>query len=138
MKYPHLAWSANIETGLPAIDEQHKHLFDLAASFAGQGDQIRVMRTLSALCEYARVHLREEEAMLAAIAYAGLPEHKRHHARFRKMLNDLLEDARTMTLDQIAERVEDLINGWFYHHIMKVDAEYVAAVTAHAAAGRQY
>jgi hemerythrin len=133
MKYPTVAWSAEIEVGLPLIDAQHKRLFDLAASFAGEGDQIRVMKTLVELCDYAKVHLREEEAMLAAIGYPGLVEHKRHHARFRRMLNELLEDARGMTLDEIAERVEALINGWFCHHIMKVDAEYVPAVAAHAA-----
>lgn len=133
MKYPPVAWSEKIEVGLPVIDAQHKRLFDLAASFAGEGDQIRVMKTLVELCDYAKVHLREEEAMLAAIGYAGLTEHKRHHARFRRMLNELLEDARGMTLDEIADRVEALINGWFCHHIMMVDAEYVPAVAAHAA-----
>lgn len=133
MKYPLVPWSAEIEVGLPVIDAQHKRLFDLAESFAGQGDQIRVMKTLAELCDYAKVHLREEEAMLAAIGYSGLAEHKRHHARFRRMLNELLEDARGMTLDEIADRVEALINGWFCHHITKVDVEYVPALAAHAA-----
>jgi hemerythrin len=41
------------------------------------------------------------------------------------MLNELLDEARAMTLDQIAERVEALINGWFYQHILRVDAAYV-------------
>lgn len=133
MKYPPVAWSEKIEVGLPDIDAQHKRLFDLAASFIGEGDQIRVMKTLVELCDYAKVHLREEEAMLAAIGFTGLVEHRRHHARFRRMLNELLEDAREMTLDEIAERVEALINGWFCHHIMQVDAEYVPAVAVHAA-----
>jgi hemerythrin len=37
---------------------------------------------------------------------------------------------RRLTLDEIAERAEDLINGWFYQHILTVDAEYVDAVKA--------
>ena len=133
MKLPHAVWSAKIEVGLPEIDAQHRQLFELAATFAGDGDQIRVMKTLAALCDYAKIHLREEEAMLKAIDYPGLAEHKRHHAHFRRMLNELLENAKRMTLDQIAERVEALINGWFYQHILTVDAEYLPAVAAHAA-----
>jgi hemerythrin len=44
------------------------------------------------------------------------------------MLRALVGESRRMTLDDIAERIEELINGWFYNHILTVDAEYVAAV----------
>jgi hemerythrin len=130
VEHPRANWSQAIVTGLPAIDSQHKQLFDMAASFRGDGDQIRVMKTLTMLCDYASTHLQDEEAMLAAIAYPKLDEHRVQHQRFRRMLRQLLDDSRNMTLDQIADRIEDLINGWFYQHILTVDAEYVAAVKA--------
>lgn len=136
MNYPSASWSEAIEVGLPAIDEQHRQLFDLAASFRGEGDQIRVMKTLATLCDYANTHLREEEAMLQSIGYPRLAEHKRHHTRFRQMLRKLLEDSRNMTLDQIADRVEALINGWFYRHILKYDLDYVPAARTHGARER--
>jgi hemerythrin len=123
-------WSQAIVTGLPAIDSQHKALFDMAASFRGEGDQIRVMKTLTMLSEYANTHLRDEEAMLAAIAYPKLPEHRLLHQEFRRMLRELLDAARKLTLDEIADRIEDLINGWFYRHILTADADYVEAVKA--------
>jgi len=69
VEHPRANWSQAVVTGLPAIDSQHKQLFDMAASFRNEGDQI-------------------------------------------------------------ADRIEDLINGWFYQHILTVDAEYVAAVKA--------
>lgn len=124
-------WSEAIVTGLPAIDSQHKALFDMAASFRGEGDQIRVMRTLTMLCDYANTHLQDEEAMLLDIGYPKLTEHRKLHKHFRQMLHQLLDDSRSMTLDSIADRIEDLINGWFYQHILTVDAEYVDAVKAH-------
>jgi hemerythrin len=130
MECKNTVWSEFVEVGLPVIDMQHKRLFDLAASFRGQGDQIRVMKTLVALCDYANTHLREEEVMLRSIDYPALAEHKQQHAHFRQMLRELLEDSRKITLDQIAERVEVLINGWFYQHIMKDDADYMPAVNA--------
>ena len=130
MTHARANWSQAIVTGLPAIDSQHKALFDMAASFRGEGDQIRVMKTLTMLSEYANTHLRDEEAMLAAIAYAKLPEHRLLHQEFRRMLRELLDASRKLTLDEIADRIEDLINGWFYQHILTVDAEYVEAVKA--------
>ena len=126
-------WSSEIESGLPTIDQQHRQLFDLAATFRGQGDNIRVMKTLAMLCDYANTHLREEEEMLLAIGYAGLEEHKAHHAEFRRMLRELLSNSRNMTLDQIANEVELLINGWFYQHVLKVDALYVPMAKAYTA-----
>lgn len=130
MRHPRANWSSAIETGLPAIDSQHKALFDMAATFRGEGDQIRVMKTLTMLCDYANTHLRDEETMLAAIGYPRLAGHKQLHQEFRQMLREVLDDARRLTLDEIADRIEDLINGWFYQHILTVDADYVDAVKA--------
>lgn len=50
------------------------------------------------------------------------------------MLFDLLENAKRMTLDEIAEEVKFLINGWFYNHILVADFDYVPSVQAAASA----
>lgn len=126
-------WSSVIEVGIPEIDAQHRQLFDLAATFFGQGDEIRIMKSLAILCDYAKVHLREEEAMLVAIGYPDIEAHRGAHGEFRRMLRALLQDARNLTLDQIANRVDHLINGWFFNHVMHVDVLYVPMVVAHQA-----
>jgi hemerythrin len=135
MTPPRANWSPAIETGLPDIDTQHRQLFELAATFRGEGDQIRVMKALAMLADYANTHLRDEEAMLEAIGYPGLEAHKALHRQFREMLRALVGESRRMTLDDIAERIEELINGWFYNHILTIDAAYVAAVKAHRESG---
>jgi hypothetical protein len=48
------------------------------------------------------------------------------------MLFDLLENAKQMTLDEIADEVKFLINGWFYNHILVADFDYVPSVKAAA------
>ena len=121
-------WSQKLEFGLPMIDSQHKQLFDLAATFAGNGDQIRVMKTLVMLCDYVKVHFRAEEEMLAALDYPDLEAHKLLHAEFRGLLLKLLDNARQMTLDEIANEVQYLIYGWFSNHILQVDVAYVSWV----------
>ncbi len=123
-------WSEKIEVGLPNIDSQHKQLFDLAATFAGNGDQIRVMKSLAMLCDYVNTHFREEEEMMAACHYPELAAHKLQHQEFKGMLLKLLDNARNMSLDEIADEVKALINGWFYNHILVVDFRYVPAIKA--------
>ena len=133
MRFELAEWSSKIEVGLPEIDAQHRQLFELAATFAGDGEQIRVLKSLAMLTEYVKVHLREEEEMMAACHYPGLEAHKRLHTEFRRMLFDLLENAKQMTLDQIADAVKFLINGWFYNHILIADFAYVPSVKAASA-----
>lgn len=125
-------WSDKLEFGLPRIDSQHKQLFDLAATFAGNGDQIRVMKSLVMLSNYAKVHLRDEEEMLASLKYPGLDAHRLLHAEFKEMLIKLLDNARQLSLDEIAKEVQYLIYGWFYNHIMQADVEYVPWVRTHS------
>lgn len=127
------SWSNAIEFGIPEIDDQHRELFQLAATFRGQGDEIRIMKSLAILCDYAKVHLRDEEDLLVKIGYPDIEAHRSAHGEFRTRLRELLQDARTLTLEQIADRVEALINGWFLNHIMNVDTQYVPMVTAYYA-----
>lgn len=131
---PIAQWSEQLEFGLDNIDEQHKQLFDLAASFTGDGDQIRVMKTLVILCDYVKNHFQEEEALLKSCRYPGLKAHMELHRQFKDMVIQLLGDAKQMSLDDIAARVQYLINGWFYNHILQVDTEYVPCVKAALAA----
>ena len=119
-------WSQKLEFGMPMIDSQHKQLFDLAATFAGNGNEIRVMKTLVMLNDYIKVHFRAEEEMLAALDYPDLEAHQRHHEEFKGMLLKLLDSARQLTLDEIANEVQYLIYGWFSKHIMQVDVAYVS------------
>jgi hemerythrin len=117
-------WSSKMEVGIPRIDAQHKQLFDLAATFGDKGDEIRVMKTILQLCDYVKVHLREEEVMMERWGFPGIEAHRQEHKKFKGMLVELLGNAKTMTLDQIADEVHRLINGWFYNHILTVDFEY--------------
>ena len=130
MEFELAEWSSKIEVGLPMIDEQHRQLFDLAATFRGAGDQIRVLKSLAMLTEYVKVHFREEEELMASCHYSALEAHRRLHGEFRRMLFELLENAKQMTLDEIADEVKYLINGWFYNHILVADFDYVPSVRA--------
>jgi len=130
MSFELAEWSPRIEVGLPMIDSQHRQLFELAGTFTGDGDQIRILKSLAMLTEYVKVHFREEEEMMAACNYPELAAHRLLHGEFRRMLFNLLENAKQMSLDEIADEVKYLINGWFYNHILVADFQYVPTVQA--------
>lgn len=118
-------WSDAFVVGIPVIDEGHRQIFDLDVSFSGSGDQIRVMKSLAMLCNYVKVHFREEEALMAASAYPGLAEHLQQHAWFREALFALLERAKIVSLDQLADEMHRLTNEWLHQHVLAIDAEYL-------------
>ena len=63
MNEPLSDWSEKLVFGIDPIDAQHKQLFDLAATFEGSGDEIRMMKTLASLSfldEYARYHVERD------------------------------------------------------------------------------
>ena len=123
-------WSSLIEVGCPRIDAQHKELFALAATFDGDGDQVRVMKAVVSLCEYVKVHFLEEEELMKSCGFPGFEAHRRQHDECREMLVKLLDGARHMTLDQLAVEVKCLINGWIYNHILAADFDYVPYISA--------
>ena len=133
---PRSEWSERLELGIPSIDGQHKRFFELAASFDNH-DDIRVIKTLAMLSDYVRRHFHEEEVLMMIGKYPGLEAHRRLHAQFRQMLANLFGRARHMSLDEIAEEVKYLINGWFSNHIVTVDSAYAPYVVPDQAGHRQ-
>lgn len=115
---------ALIEVGSPSIDAQHREIFELAASFSGNGDDVRVMKSISVLCNYVLVHFREEEEMMLACGFPGYEAHRRQHEKCREMLTGLLARAKAMSMDELAREVGCLVNGWIFSHIMTADIEY--------------
>jgi hemerythrin len=115
--------SNRLRADIHAIDAQHRKIFDLAASFSGTGDQLGMMMSLHILCDYVNVHFREEEALMLAEANPSLADHRAQHTWFREQLLRLLEEAKGMSLDQVAEEVRRLIDGWLYEHVLEFDSE---------------
>lgn len=121
-------WSPEIETGLAAIDGQHRRLFDLAASLEHLDNPVHVMGALFELSNYVNVHFHEEEALLAVSSYPDVEAHIAQHDEFRQMMARMLEDARHLNLDQIAERVCLLVKDVLHRHIQQLDFDYVPYV----------
>lgn len=125
-------WSPRLEVGIASIDRQHREIFELAAAFRGNGDQVRVMKSLATLCEHVKVHFREEEALMAAHAFPGLEAHRALHAEFTERLSQLLAGASAKTLDELADEISRLVGDWCNEHILTADREYLPYLKAAA------
>ncbi len=123
-----MTWSfpelpALVEFGCPHIDAQHREIFELAAMFSGEGDEVRLTTSIVTLCDHVMLHFREEEEMMLACGFPGFDAHRHQHQRCRELVTGLLARAKAMSLDELAQEVHGLVN-WLYIHIMTADIEY--------------
>lgn len=73
-------WNAHYETGIDAIDAQHRHLFDvinrLAAWFKNGHAEAGARGALQFLGDYTREHFEVEEAFMRDVATPCSPSTK--------------------------------------------------------------
>ena len=78
-----LKWSTTFETGIPEIDNEHRHMFALAdsvgAALARQDLHLADLKVAEFIAA-AEAHFANEEAILAREGFPDLEAHKRYHA----------------------------------------------------------
>ena len=122
-------WSEEFTTGIESIDDQHRHLVDLAnkfeeASRKGKGSRI-MSEILKDLVGYTQEHFSHEEKIMTE---SGFPGTKQHMARHRQLLQkverfqyEFETEGRRVTPD-----VRDLLRYWVRSHILQDDMAYAA------------
>ncbi|MCG2807978.1 MAG: hemerythrin domain-containing protein, partial [Coriobacteriia bacterium] len=81
----HFEWSADLETGQADIDDQHRHLFELAnklqdaALAADQDAEDTVEDTIYELTDYVVQHFNDEEELMTEHGYPSLSSHRALH-----------------------------------------------------------
>lgn len=122
-------WSAKFETGVKAIDNDHKALFDeikqLAMVLLEQGNRDAIDRAITCLENYVHEHFNREETFMINAGYPGTEDHiKSHRALTRqvallKKIN-LKEDTE---IDPV--KLVQFLSDWLSHHIVNIDMAYV-------------
>lgn len=134
------AWSAQYETGLDQIDEQHRKLVDLINQFAdllvqGTGNTPEKLDAIfSDLADYASLHFRDEELFMeqARLDPRYLAHHKANHADFAGEISQRYQ--RVSPDDpETAERLLGYLINWLAYHILGTDKAMVAQVRKIAA-----
>lgn len=103
---------------IPAIDDQHKVLFDTihrGRSLVESNEFIALLDVLGRLEEYAHMHFRDEERFMLENNIPGFDEHKAEHDRFKKIVYQHVEN-----LSRTGEPTIDILDfaeSWLIHHI---------------------
>jgi hemerythrin-like metal-binding protein len=126
-----LAWDDRYATGVPAIDAQHKALFQSAqdlqeAVAAGTPDEA-VTRVLDHLVTYCKTHFADEETHMDRLGFPELAAHQEEHRKLMARVYGLLERHATGE-QQVPMELSILITHWLRAHIREFDqrmADYV-------------
>lgn len=117
-----LEWNPTFSVGFPALDAQHRVLFDIANSIPESLDERQARTCMVRLFKYTREHFAAEEAVMREMGYPKLAEHVEIH---NKLLDQLSATA-TSSLDSAAAYVEfkQFVFHWIVDHILVRDMDY--------------
>lgn len=125
-----IQWDTNLETGIEAMDEQHKRLIEIYNELHGammRGKAHKQMREiLNSLIEYTEQHFRAEEEFMESM---GFEDRERHAVEHGQLLDKVKLFQRKLDLDQerITKPVMKFLEFWLRSHIQGKDMEYAAA-----------
>jgi hemerythrin len=126
-----IEWSADLDTGIPVIDNQHRRIVD----YINKLDHARqhhsrdeVAEVLDELVDYTLSHFAFEESLMEESGYPFINAHRKVHQLFVKRVSDYRQ--RFKLEDDIAEELIHTLRAWLINHIRNDDRDYAADVRA--------
>jgi hemerythrin len=124
-----LEWKSDYETGVSAIDTQHKVLFDNINRLGQLLDKEDIERAeadylLKFLENYAEQHFKGEETCMARYRCPAYAKNKEEHAQFLTILGFAVGQFETSTTPKdVLQRLHESMAWWIRNHILKVDVQ---------------
>ncbi len=129
-------WDDNFETGIPAIDAQHRQLLSLLNSLvshlAFQADAPSLNLVFEQLKDYTLIHFRDEEAIWATELGSDrwAVEHQHAHHSFVEEVLRLKAEEGVKTLDEVITDIAAFLTHWLALHIIEADKRMAKVVLA--------
>ena len=126
-------WDPNFDTGITAIDAQHRRLVELlnllASHIAFRSDLPQISEVFDALSEYTIYHFETEEAIWREYLPDDPAEvsHRATHDGFVQEIARLRAEQRTRPLSIVVEDTLGFLARWLASHILETD-RYMAYV----------
>ncbi|MBN1958796.1 MAG: hemerythrin family protein [Desulfuromonadales bacterium] len=122
-----IAWKEVYETGIVALDNEHKalvaevnHLYE--AIREKRGEEV-LGEILTMLQKYTVDHFQHEEKLMAEYGFSGLEEHKEVHADLIQSVEDIKQRPSSGT-EKLARELMQFLRGWVMAHIVEIDKKY--------------
>jgi hemerythrin-like metal-binding protein len=127
----YIRWNPALETGYPAVDEQHRELYALvndlnAAALVGANDA-QIAHILARILRYASTHFATEEALMDLTGYSAADEHRSIHSEFASAAEGLARDYDAGHGKTVLE-LAAFMQGWLETHIHSEDRPFVVHV----------
>lgn len=124
-----LAWSNELATGIPEIDNQHKRiveyinqLYDLRQSQSREG----VADVIGEMVDYTMSHFAFEEDLMESAGYPFAGPHRKVHQLFTRRVAEI--QARFDAGEDVATELHSMLSRWLFNHILNEDRGYTDAV----------
>jgi hemerythrin len=121
-------WDSKYETGIPAVDDQHKELFTLVGelSKAIENDlELDCAYLMARLEVYSLYHFTSEEHLMQKYDYPDIDEHIREHKRFRKKILSLKNNCMESKDVEDEKKLFQFLEDWITTHTIDMDQKYV-------------
>lgn len=126
-----ISWTADLDTGIPIIDQQHRRIVDFINHLEvakNEGDKEAVKQIVYDCVDYTLSHFTFEESLQEEAGYAYCKPHKKVHELFARKVSEYQE--RMNLGDDVAEELHATLARWLVNHIKRDDADYVESVRA--------
>lgn len=120
-------WNDNFQTGLSAIDDQHRKLVELlnklASHLAYGVDKPQLNKVFGELTDYAQYHFKTEESIWNKYLPADelSVEHAKAHQDFVTEVLDLRGKQDSLASEQVIEEIVIFLTHWLAFHILETD-----------------
>lgn len=127
-----IEWKPEYETGVPVVDEQHRHLVEIINRFEdalqkGKGSR-QANEILNDLTGYTQEHFATEERLLAE---AGYPHLKLHQSQHRQLLQKVerFQFEFNAAGRRITAELHEFLGYWLVNHILRDDRAFAPCLT---------
>lgn len=129
MKLTTTTWTSELETGISAMDHDHRTLFDLANKVIIASEKSDLSGLKSSLLELQTeliAHFEREENLMADCIYEAAAQHQEEHQQLageiQEQINDLDTDKGNVTF------IARFMRNWLLRHIVTKDAHFGKAL----------
>ena len=121
-------WDAKYETGIEAVDDQHRELFKLVGELShaiGHHDELDCSFVMARLEVYSLYHFTSEEHLMMKYGYPELEQHKKEHHKFRVKILSVKEKCLADHSDDSRVELLKYLENWVQSHLIEMDHKYV-------------
>jgi hemerythrin len=118
-------WSPRLTLGLPEVDATHRELLDELTRLQ-QAPDAEFAACYARFVAHVERDFREEEDLMEAVQFVGLPSHREQHCRVLGGLHHVARQVMEGDLDAGREAVA-LMPGWFLLHMETMDSAMALA-----------